>query len=90
MEFSTSDLGVEYTDSGPFRSYAAHAQGDNFAELERSLQVEEVDQDGGTLRSYHYEQGRTEVEQAAFTWLVQQYSKCTSGEPIAVDKQLRS
>ncbi len=46
------DLGIEYQDCGPWRSYQLTADGSTFDELMGAAYIEEVDQDGGTLDHY--------------------------------------
>lgn len=42
-------MDVEFRDSGPWRSYELHAEGDTLDELIESAQVSEIDQDGGEI-----------------------------------------
>lgn len=46
------DLGVEYADSGAWRSYSMEATGTSADELLDNAHIFEIDQDGGNLRDY--------------------------------------
>lgn len=46
------DLGVNYQDSGPWRSYSLDAHGDSASEMVEEATISETDQDGGTLDCY--------------------------------------
>ena len=50
--FIDTDLGIEYQDAGPWRSYHLVAQGATYQELLDDAVIAEVDQDGGDLRYY--------------------------------------
>lgn len=59
------DLGVEFRDAGAWRSYEiADAFGDTAAEFLSQLTVSEVDQDGGELASYGFEDAPSAVREA--------------------------
>lgn len=59
------DLGVDYQDESPWRSYNLYADGANKLELLNSAQVQEVDQDGGEINTYDLEHSSKEVYDAA-------------------------
>lgn len=60
-----SDLGVDYQDAGPWRSYGLESHGETIEELFENAYVYEIDQDGGELNHYHIEDASTEVYKAA-------------------------
>lgn len=61
-----SDLGIEYQDEGPWRSYGITSYGDSLQELLMEATVYETDQDGGELNCYSIYDSSNEVEKAAF------------------------
>lgn len=52
INIDISDLGVEYRDCGPWRSYGLETYGATFEELWDNAVVYETDQDGGELDCY--------------------------------------
>jgi hypothetical protein len=58
------DLGIEWRDAGPWRSYHLTASGNNEEELFEDATIEEVDQDGGTLDCYGYNDCSGKLEEA--------------------------
>lgn len=60
-----TDLGIDFADEGPWRSYRLTAGGDSLTELLDSAEVEEIDQDGGTLDFYPIGDAPGEVERAS-------------------------
>jgi len=59
-----TELGIDYRDCGPWRSYRFETSGDTLAELIDNGTIEEVDQDGGTLDCYSLQDSCGEVERA--------------------------
>ena len=47
-----TDIGLDYADSGPWRSYNLVADGDSATELYNNAYIVEIDQDGGELNQY--------------------------------------
>lgn len=47
-----TELGIEYQDAGPWRSYHLYASGDSIQELIEDSSISEIDQDGGELDCY--------------------------------------
>ena len=60
-----TDLGIEYQDSGPWRSYRITASGNSVKEMIDDATVEEIDQDGGELDCYGLDDAPREVSDAA-------------------------
>lgn len=60
-----TDLDLMYQDHGPWRSYRLTASGDTESELIADATIEEVDQDGGTLRVYGLEQTTNQISDLA-------------------------
>lgn len=58
------DLGIEWRDSGVWRSYRLTSNGECSDELLANATVEELDQDGGSLNCYGYEDASGEVATA--------------------------
>lgn len=66
VDFQYEDLGIDYRDLGPWRSYQITCSGDTLAECLATASIEEVDQDGGTLDCYDIEDvPNNEIYQAA-------------------------
>ncbi len=59
------DLGIEYADEGPWRSYQFTASGDSLLELVEDAQISEVDQDGGDLRCYGLDEATEKMRELA-------------------------
>lgn len=55
------DLGIDYADSGPWRSYDLNTHGTNYDELLANATIAEIDQDGGDLACYGYDGCSNEV-----------------------------
>lgn len=47
-----TDLGIDWQDAGPWRSYQLTASGDNLSALLKDAYISEIDQDGGDLDNY--------------------------------------
>jgi hypothetical protein len=80
-QIKDGDLGIEYADHGPWRSYEiSEASGLTKDELLNNLTVSEVDQDGGELRCYGYHDAPFEVQQVILKRIqVKQYPAGMSG-----------
>jgi hypothetical protein len=59
-----TEIGIDFADAGPWRSYHLDACGDSFQELVDSATVSEIDQDGGELDCYELRQASSEIETA--------------------------
>lgn len=59
-----TDLGIDYRDSGRWRSYQLYASGNSEAELMEDATISEIDQDGGDLATYGLEDASNEVHAA--------------------------
>lgn len=55
FSIQNQDLGIDYQDEGPWRSYELSTDGTNVKELQENCTVSEIDQDGGELRTYGWE-----------------------------------
>jgi hypothetical protein len=60
-----SELGVDYQDAGPWRSYEMYANGVTREELFADAVITEVDQDGSELATYGILDASNEVADAA-------------------------
>lgn len=56
------DLGISYQDAGPWRSYEAEGAGDTIESFLDSLTIIEIDQDGGELNCYGYNDAPNAVQ----------------------------
>jgi len=61
-----TDLGVEYRDAGPWRSYHLVARGNTESELLANASIAEIDQEGDDLDCYGIEDAPVAVEEAAY------------------------
>jgi hypothetical protein len=52
IELNVDDLGVNYQDCGPWRSYSFNTFGSTLEELWDNATVSEIDQDGGEIDCY--------------------------------------
>lgn len=73
------DLGIDYQDIGPWRSYILTTSGDSLEECLNEAIIEEVDQDGGTLRSYSLDQANQDVYIPAADKITQDFLKIQGG-----------
>lgn len=69
------DLGIEWRDAGPFRSFNLSAQGETLSEMLEDATISEIDQDGGELDCYGLEDAPKDVEDAAFNLILKQFTK---------------
>ena len=73
MNISIEDIGVDFADSGPWRSYALEASGNTLDELMNDAQIFETDQDGGSLNHYNLGDADNGVYQAAVKILEKEF-----------------
>lgn len=59
-----TDLGIDWADSGPWRSFQLMASGDTREELLEDATIFYIDQDGGELGSCGYEHSDNETQEA--------------------------
>lgn len=72
--FNAADMGINYADEGPWRSYSLDSYGLTFADLLNNATIEEIDQDGGSLRWYGLDDCPTnEVYDRAYAMLLSFY-----------------
>lgn len=60
-----SDIGIDYQDEGPWRSYGVQSEGSTIDELLENAYIYETDQDGGELNCYPIDDASNEVYGAA-------------------------
>ena len=60
------DMGIDYQDSGIWRSYYLHFYGKDLKEVLESAMISEVDQDGGEINSYGIEDATNNVQIIAY------------------------
>lgn len=58
------ELGIDYADCGPWRSYHLTASGNTLAELVKDATVSEVGQDGEDFKCYDVLEGNAPAEAA--------------------------
>jgi hypothetical protein len=58
------DLGVDWQDAGPWRSFDLTTHGETLEEMRANAAISEVDQDGGELCTYGLEECSSDVERA--------------------------
>lgn len=78
------DLGVDFQDSGPWRSYTLVGQGDTLEEFLDDAAIFEIDQDGGSLNDYSIFDAGNEVEKAAIEMIMSKFG-VTEEEIYSVD-----
>lgn len=83
MNISIDDIGVDFADSGPWRSYALEATGRTLKDLLDDACIFEIDQDDGTLSDYNLGDASSEVYDAAVEILKKEFNKSCSecGDP---------
>lgn len=59
-----TDLGIMYQDEGPWRSYELVTSGSTKEELLEDATISEVDQDGGELACYSFDDAGNQVSEA--------------------------
>ena len=67
-----TDLGIEYADTPPWRSYHLTASGNTIDDLYNDITVSEVDQDGGDIDCYGIEYCSSEVLAA----VIREFTAC--------------
>lgn len=70
-----TDLGIDWQDAGPWRSFRLYSEGSTFDELRANAWIEEVDQDGGTLRDYGLDKAEYAVAREAVSVLTRALTK---------------
>lgn len=60
----TTDIGIDFADAGPWRSYQLETSGDTFDQMVQNATVSEIDQDGGTLSAYGLDEASSQIEAA--------------------------
>jgi hypothetical protein len=68
------DLGVDYQDAGPWRSYQIIGQGKSIAEFLKDVLIYEIDQNGGELNYYDIDNADREVENAAVKLIIEMFN----------------
>jgi hypothetical protein len=64
------DLGIEYKDSGAWRSYdISGAHGDDVVSFLENITISEIDQDGGELNTYGFFDAPREVQKVIDDYL---------------------
>lgn len=71
-KYLESELNVEFTDEGPWRSYRLYTSGRYIQDFIDNASIEEIDKDGGTLRTYELDKSSDEVLQAAIKIILKQ------------------
>lgn len=72
VNIENEDLAVEHRDAGPWRSYHLSTYGSSMPECLANAAIEEIDQDGGELRTVPLEHhGSGEVYEAAVALIEQ-------------------
>lgn len=62
--FDYLDLGIDFRDFGPWRSYHLDTHGDTLSECLVNATISEIDQDGGELDCYDIDYASSEVYRA--------------------------
>ena len=57
-----TEIGIDFADAGPWRSYHLETSGDSFNEMVENATVSEVDQDGGTIDAYSLGDASSQIE----------------------------
>lgn len=79
-----SDIGIEYQDAGPWRSYGLESSGETIEELFENATIYETDQDGGEIDSYSIDDAEVEVYRVANKFL----SDLVSGDVSEKEEQI--
>lgn len=64
-----SDLGIDYQDSGQWRSYGIESSGETIEELFENATIYEIDQDGGEIDCYSMDDADVEISKIARKYL---------------------
>lgn len=59
------DIGINFQDCGPWRSYHLDTYGHDTKSMIENAWIEEIDQDGGTLRYYSLDEAENDVLEAS-------------------------
>ena len=83
MNISIDDLGIEYQDSGKWRSYSLESNGNTLIELQNNAAISETDQDGGEIKTYNLLEAGSEVFIKCMSIIESEFTKeCTEcGDP---------
>lgn len=60
-----TDIGIDWQDAGPWRSYGVESYGDTVADVMANAVIYELDQDGGELNCYALYDANMDVREAA-------------------------
>lgn len=69
-----TDIGIDFADAGPWRSYHLETTGDSFNEMVQNATVSEIDQDGGELDTYSIEQASSQIEMECLRMILDKVS----------------
>jgi hypothetical protein len=69
------DMDISYQDAGPWRSYHLDTYGNSVEELCENATIAEIDQDGGELDCYGYDDAWGEVQKRAREMITAAVSK---------------
>ena len=69
-----TEIGIDFADAGPWRSYHLDTSGDSFNEMIQNATVSEIDQDGGELDCYELRQASDEIETACLRLILDKVS----------------
>lgn len=76
MKYSiNTDLGIQYQDIPPWRSYEVSAEGNTLEELLDECYISEIDQDGGELNTYHFTNGSNEAIKIIYNLIEQEIKR---------------
>lgn len=64
MRIECTDIGVDYCGPGPWRNYELMAYGDTVEACLEDATISEIDQDGGELRTYGFDEAGNDVADA--------------------------
>ena len=70
------DLGIDYADIPPWRSYSLDTHGKTLDECLENATIEEIDQDGGTLRCYGVDDSEPNVYNEVVNTIKRRLNKC--------------
>ena len=70
-----TDLGLEYQDEGPWRSYNLTTNGSSLQELLDNATISEVDQDGGDLDYYGFNEASNKIQELVDVIIAKEFLK---------------